>query len=131
MSQLNLTLPGTAREPTEADAPAPTKVEEAPKAEDTPSDLPLHLQFTSVRTELLAMERAKAEGKEINIDRVQELVRTAADLMAKIQTSTTGPKKKIIDKDGEAGRETKPKKPKAEKKPSSIAHLAIPEGDDF
>jgi hypothetical protein len=92
------------------------------------SEPPLHLQFTEVRNELLSMERAKGEGKDVNIDRVQELVRKAADLMARIQTSTTGPKKKVID--GTIV-EKKTKKAASPKKPSSIAHLNIPEGDDF
>lgn len=101
------------------------KLEEVLPVETEP---PLHLQFTEVRKELLKMEKTKAAGGEVDINRVQELVRKAADLMARIQTSTTGPKKKIVD--GEV-KEAKAKRTPKTKKPSSIAHLAIPDGDDF
>lgn len=114
----------------EALIPEVVKAEEvkAKVEEILPPEVPLHLQFTEVRKELLKMEKTKAAGGEVDINRVQELVRKAADLMARIQTSTTGPKKKVID--GEV-KDKAPKARKSPKKPSSISHLAIPEGDDF
>ncbi len=92
-----------------------------------PAMLP-HVRFKMVRDRLLVIEQDKKEGKSINLKEVQSLVSEAAALTAEIQTSTTGPKKnKAVDENGNI----KEKKPKKEKKKSSIEHLNIPEGDDF
>ncbi len=91
-------------------------------------EIPLHTQFIAVRTRLLELESIKLKGGAIDLKEVQSLCNSAADLMSQIQTSTTGPKKKVID--GEV-KEKKTKGPAKAKKASTITHLNIPDGDDF
>lgn len=98
----------------------------APEAATPPTISP-HVRFTEVRTRLLDLERDKRNGIKIDLKEVQSLVSEMADLTAAIQTTTTGPKKPKA----EAGEKAPKKAAASKKKTSSIAHLNIPEGDDF
>jgi hypothetical protein len=103
--------------------------EESASSEPTPPsvpEVPLHTRFTAVRNRLLELEKMKLRNEHVDLKEVQDLVKQCADLMAQIQTATTGPKKKPVTIDGA----TKGKTSRV-KKASTIAHLNIPEGDDF
>ena len=86
-----------------------------------------HLEFTEVRNRLLELEAHKKSGKDINLAEVQTLTRRAADLIAIIQTSGTGPKTKV-----KLPGDTPAKKGRAAKvsKPSTIGHIALPDSFD-
>src|SRR3990172_10223818 len=100
----------------------PTQGGEAPVQEATipaatiPASIPSippHIQFIEARKKLLSFERDKLAGKDVDLKEVQRLVYLCSDLMAQIQTSTTGPKKKIVD--GEVTEAKKKSPPKAKK----------------
>lgn len=104
-------------------APAPT-----PPAEVVPTISP-QIRFKVVHEQLLKYEKLQNEGKPVDLKHVQKLVNEASELIYEIQTSTTGPKKKAPVMDADPDAKTK-RAPRA-KKASTIAHLNIPDGDDF
>ncbi len=84
-----------------------------PTSEPVAEPISPQLRFKQVRDELIGLEKLKAAGGTVDLKRVQSLTNEIADLIAKIQTSTTGPKKKVELADGELREGKKPRTPKA------------------